>query len=104
LLDDRDEGTTYKCPLPIHATSQNRWRWDDWDAIAKFHIFRDRYERFVGEKMHSDVKNAIDWPEITDELFLINAMWDRRDGIHVDEDEILAAKERIQMITPSSPV
>ncbi|KAK3943322.1 hypothetical protein QBC46DRAFT_361876 [Diplogelasinospora grovesii] len=37
------------CPLPIVVSLKNHWRWDPWDAYAYFHIFRDRYERKVGQ-------------------------------------------------------
>ncbi|KAL2754229.1 hypothetical protein ACRALDRAFT_1063132 [Sodiomyces alcalophilus JCM 7366] len=93
------------CPLPILPTSQNRWRWHAWDAFARFHIFRDRYERRVGEtKPREGNRRAVDWPEIQDQLFVAAAMGDRMDGRPVDEEEVAAARKRMKMITPSSPL
>lgn len=106
LLDETSQGSPVNCPLPILATAKNRWRWDAWDAIARFHIFRDKYERRIRptKPKAGCYKTGKDWPEITDELTLVNAMHDQRNGLPVDEDAIAAAKEGIKQITPSSPL
>ncbi|EGX91112.1 hypothetical protein CCM_05269 [Cordyceps militaris CM01] len=91
-------------PLPILASADNRWRWDAWDAFSRFHIYRDRYERRVSPtKPRKDCRSATDWPEITDQYILLNAMYDRQEGKPVDEKEVVAAEERLRQITPSSP-
>ncbi|XWW97770.1 hypothetical protein V2A60_005757 [Cordyceps javanica] len=98
--------TPNPAPLPILASADNRWRWDAWEAFSRFHIFRDRYERGIKPttKPRKDCQSATDWPEIADELFLVNAMYDRREGKPVNENEVRAAEERLRQITPSSPV
>ncbi|KAH7236976.1 uncharacterized protein BKA55DRAFT_597482 [Fusarium redolens] len=99
------DGQASQSPLPFTATSENRWRWDIWDAMAHFHVFRDRCERSVKPTQPTGcAKSAVDWPEIADELYLIGAMHDYWDGQPVDKNEVRAALERLQQITPSSPV
>ncbi|KAF4345044.1 hypothetical protein FBEOM_918 [Fusarium beomiforme] len=101
LLEDSEAPS----PLPFTATSKNRWRWHTWDAMARHHIFRDKYERSIPpSKATRGVKSAVDWPEIADELYLIGAMHDYYDGQPVDKNEVRTALERLQQITPSSPV
>ncbi|RBQ70338.1 hypothetical protein FVER14953_08852 [Fusarium verticillioides] len=102
LLDDSE---SHDNPFPVLATPQNRWRWDPWDAMAHYNIYRDKFERKVSpSKGKPCVLNSIDWPEINDDLYLINAMHERLEGKSVDEEEIAAAKEGITKITPSSPL
>jgi hypothetical protein len=56
-------------PLPLRATSKNRWRWSPWDAIAQYHIFRDKYERrFSPNKPRPNWRSSNDWPEIADDF------------------------------------
>ncbi|KAJ9416330.1 hypothetical protein QL093DRAFT_2593095 [Fusarium oxysporum] len=105
LLGETEEPAASRSPLPFTATSENRWRWHTWDAMARYHIFRDKYERSVKpDKPTGCVKSAVDWPEIADELYLIGAMHDYWDGQRVDKNKVRAALERLQQITPSSPV
>ncbi|KAF5670125.1 hypothetical protein FCIRC_9033 [Fusarium circinatum] len=106
LLDETENHDTASAnPFPILATPQNRWRWDPWDAMALYNIYRDRFERKISpSKGKPCVLNSIDWPEIKDDLYLINAMHERLEGKSVDEDEIAAAKEGLTKITPSSPL
>ncbi|KAK4152684.1 hypothetical protein C8A00DRAFT_34599 [Chaetomidium leptoderma] len=56
------------CPVPIRAT-ENRWRYDPWDPMTRFNIFRDSYERKPpkGQKPHHCVKSLRNWPELGDE-------------------------------------
>jgi hypothetical protein len=105
LLGDPDSADFEESPLPFRASSKNRWRWDDWDAIARYHIFRDKYERYAQPtKPPPNYRSSIDWPEIADDLFLVDAMHEHWNGRPVDKDEIRAALERLKQITPSSPV
>ncbi|KAM3427769.1 hypothetical protein MY4824_009225 [Beauveria thailandica] len=108
LLGEAELGcaTPNPAPLPILASADNRWRWDAWEAFSRFHIFRDRYERGIKPttKPRKDCRSATDWPEIADQLFVLNAMYDRREGKPVNENEVRAAEERLRQITPSSPV
>ncbi|KAF5969227.1 hypothetical protein FBULB1_10326 [Fusarium bulbicola] len=97
LLGDTEEHTTSRSPLPLRATSENRWRWHHWDTIARYHIFRDKYERNVQPtKPIGGVKSSVDWPEIADELYLIGAMHDYWDGQPVDKDKVREALEHLQ--------
>lgn len=105
LLGKKDESAAVENPLPIRATSENRWRWDAWDAIAKYHIFRDKYERLVSPtKPPTSYRSSVDWPEIADDFYLIDAMHEHYEGKDVDKDEIRAALERLKQVTPSSPI
>ncbi|KAG5763397.1 hypothetical protein H9Q72_008499 [Fusarium xylarioides] len=105
LLGDTEESAASRSPLPFRATSENRWRWHSWDAITRYHIFRDKYERSVQPtKPIGGVKSSVDWPEIGDELYLIGAMHDYWDGQPVDKDKVREALEHLQQVTPSSPV
>ena len=95
-----------ECPLPIFPSLQNRWRWHPWDAFARFHIFRDKYERRISETKPEQDRNLrpCDWPEVGDDLILLSAACDRQKGRPVDENRVAAASEGIKMITPSSPL
>ncbi|KAL4731608.1 hypothetical protein ACLX1H_000583 [Fusarium chlamydosporum] len=104
LLEDRTSPDEPDCPLPLRATSENRWRWSAWDAIAQYHIFRDKYERrFSPTKPRPNWRSSTDWPEIADDLFLVNAMHEHREGKIVDKEKIRAALENLKKVTPSSP-
>src|SRR6478735_6388660 len=105
LLGETKEPAASPSSLPFTATSENRWRWHTWDAMAGYHIFRDKYERSVQPtKPTGCVKSAVDWPEIADELYLIGAMHEYWDGQPVDKSKVRTALELLQQITPSSPV
>ncbi|KAM3540729.1 hypothetical protein ARSEF1564_006354 [Beauveria bassiana] len=109
LLSEAELGyVTPNPPLPILASADNRWHWDAWEAFSRFHIFCDRYEQRIKPstttKPRKDCPSVTYWPEIADQLFLINAMYDRQAGKPVNENEVMAAKERLCQITPSSPV
>ena len=59
-------------PLPILAGDSNHPRYDDWDAIARLHIFRDPWERVVPEVKPDNGRDVVaygDYPEI-------DAVWD----------------------------
>ncbi|CRK38943.1 hypothetical protein BN1708_007913 [Verticillium longisporum] len=99
--------STAQCPLPIRATSENRWRWDPWDAIARFHVFRDKYERKVAEykPIHlQPARRTGDWPELGDQMLLDVCEYERQQGTHVDQAMIDRLKMSIKMVTPSSPL
>ena len=56
-----------QCPLPIQCSRENRYRWDPYEAMARYHIFRDRYERKLPEHyVAPDRRSVKDWPEIQD--------------------------------------
>lgn len=103
LLSDPKEGAT--CPLPIHGTNENRPRWHPYDALAKYHIFRDKYERKLPmepPRQGCTLVNA-DWPELGDEYIVRNTEYIRREGGIVTDEEIAAASARLKEVTPSSP-
>ncbi|KAH8198083.1 hypothetical protein TruAng_007755 [Truncatella angustata] len=62
------------CPLPLMATSTN-YRVDDWDAMAIYGIFRDRWERKLPqEKDVSNVRlNSGDYPELEQMFVNVNS-------------------------------
>lgn len=68
LLSDPD--TNPPCPLPIRATKENYQRWDPSDAFNHGHIFRDRYERRMGDPVRRGgcVRNSVDWPDGEDDF------------------------------------
>lgn len=94
---------TAQSPLPISITCANKWRWDPWDAMATYHIFRDRYERKLPPRHLYHRKHnlrAKDWPELMDVSILRREAFT---GMPVSEAEKDAAKERLKReITPSS--
>lgn len=62
------EGPVYEnCPLPIKITPENRWRWDPYDAMTRYHIFKHRHDIPSGPRpRRRDVITEDTWPEITD--------------------------------------
>lgn len=93
---------TAQSPLPIIITTANKWRWDPWDAMGTYHIFRDRYERKLPPRHLYQRKHNVkvhDWPELADIAILRREAFS---GIPVSEAEKAAAKERLKQITPSS--
>lgn len=93
-------------PLPIHGTPENRPRWHPYHALAKYHIFRDKYERQPGpeppEYSHRGPVPA-DWPEMTDYWIAINHLVLRSEGATITDEDIAAARSRLKEVTPSSP-
>jgi hypothetical protein len=94
------------CPLPIRGTPDNRWRYDPWDSMTRFNIFRDRYERKPpqGERPQHCVKSPGDWPELGDLHMVTLLQYEASQGKPVDQADIDAAYERMKQITPSSPL
>ncbi|KAF7548536.1 hypothetical protein G7Z17_g6998 [Cylindrodendrum hubeiense] len=95
-----------QCPLPIHGTPMNRPRWDADDAMTRFHIFRDKYERKVpiNPPPPRCVRSSNDWPELDDYHIVGLAIGSRQWGQPVDEEAVAAAEARLKDITPSSPL
>ncbi|KAH7121478.1 hypothetical protein EDB81DRAFT_766293 [Dactylonectria macrodidyma] len=93
------------CPLPIQGTRLNRPRWDPDHAIARFHIFRDKWERKIpaAPLQHECVRNSKDWPELDDRNLVQIQLTNRQWGAPVDEEALAAAEERLKLVTPSSP-
>lgn len=112
LLDDEVPGSPNQAepalshPLPIEATQENRYRWDPWDAMARFHVFRDRHERRVTERkpLSGCVERASEWPERRDMLLADHYEWERQRGVHVDQEVIDRLRSSMKKITPSSPL
>ncbi|KAG8164489.1 hypothetical protein KVR01_006407 [Diaporthe batatas] len=57
-------GAQTSCPLPLICERSSRLRFDDWDAMAVRHIYRDPWERKVPEKKDFSVIriNDFDYP------------------------------------------
>lgn len=92
------------CPLPIEASRLNGYRYHPHDAITRFNIFRDRYERKEPptRSTHHKWNNATNWPEVEWQFEWITLQEKRAQGIEIDEAELTAAEEGMQRITPSS--
>ncbi|ERT01687.1 hypothetical protein HMPREF1624_02940 [Sporothrix schenckii ATCC 58251] len=92
-------------PLPV-VSKDNRWRWDAGFAFLHWNIFRDRYERHVGQnyrpyrhKMPSSM-----WPEVGDDNEIFRQFVIEHGGLGpVDHAAIATAKENLKKITPTSP-
>lgn len=94
------------CPLPIVATLENRYRWDPWDAFARFYIFRDRHERRIRTIKHESRRDhwTFDWPEYQDEMLIVLLENERRQGDHIDQARLERLEISIKRVTPSSPL
>ena len=109
FLSNEDQQNPITCPLPIRPGFYNRFRWDAWEAITQFHIFRDKYERRTPKKQpsyhpHRHPKHSsLEYPEITDLFGLIHDTCRETEGEEVDRQEMEARKRRLMQITPSSP-
>ncbi|KAG6368778.1 hypothetical protein INS49_002992 [Diaporthe citri] len=90
-----------RCPLPIEVTSENKWRWDAYDARTKYHIFKHRHDIPNGPRpRRKDVITDNTWPEVIDHYKL--AGQDPESGPY-DEAENARARERIAVtISPNS--
>ncbi|KAJ4246193.1 hypothetical protein NW757_009647 [Fusarium falciforme] len=104
LLASPGEGAP--CPLPIHGTPENRPRWHPYHALAKYHIFRDKYERQPGPEppKHSHRGPApADWPEMNDYYIAFYTDMLRNNGATLTDQDIANARARLAEATPSSP-
>lgn len=93
------------CPLPIQASQLNGYRYHPHDAISRFNIFRDRYERQEPptrstNRVYMDGRN---WPEMGYLFQVLDLHSKRSEGEQVDEAELAEAEEGRRRITPSSP-
>lgn len=99
-VQTQDRGS---CPIPIRASLHNGWRYHADDAISRFNIFRDRYERKEPPSRCDSRINGWNWPEVAHEINLLNLRAARAQGEPVDDAEIADAEEGTKRITPSSP-
>lgn len=93
-------------PLPIHGTLENRPRWHPYHALAKYHIFRDKYERQPGPEppKHSHRGPApADWPEMSDYYIAFYTDMLRNNGATLTDQDVADARARLAEATPSSP-
>ncbi|KAG8159655.1 hypothetical protein KVR01_010292 [Diaporthe batatas] len=100
LLSPDPDGT--QAPLPIAITLANRWRWEPYEAMATYHIFRDRYERRLPPRevyWRPHGTKGKDWPELAEVQLLRRAAMGYE---RVAPAEISAATDRLMQITPSS--
>jgi hypothetical protein len=87
------------CPLPIEITSENKWRWDPYDASTRYHIFKHRHDIPSGPRpRRKDVITEDTWPELIDYYKL--AKEDLENG---PSDEVAKAKAREKIATTISP-
>ncbi|KAK7716108.1 hypothetical protein SLS64_003260 [Diaporthe eres] len=87
----------------MNSSLRNGWRYHADDAISRFNIFRDRYERKEPPNRCDSRINGWNWPEVAYEINLMNLRAARAQGEPVDDAEIAEAEEGIKRITPSSP-
>lgn len=93
------------CPLPIEASRLDGYRYHPDDAISRFNIFRDRYERNEPptRSTHRRFMDGRNWPEMEYPFRWIDLPEKCAQGIEIDESEMAAAEEGMRRITPSSP-
>ncbi|OAA66566.1 hypothetical protein SPI_01142 [Niveomyces insectorum RCEF 264] len=103
--DDDHRFLRAACPLPIHATNDNRPRWDPWEALTKFHIFRDNAALAVPtvRSLGCTSIRPIDWPESLDRRTVYDLMRKRDSGEEYDAEKLAAAQAGISWVTPTSP-
>ncbi|KAI1258362.1 hypothetical protein F5Y18DRAFT_413908 [Xylariaceae sp. FL1019] len=91
-------------PLPLLDSDDNRPRYEPYDAFKYFHIFRDRYETVLPpvRKVKHTIRTT-DFPEINDFRYICQEEMKRLAGESIDEEQVAAAKERMKLISPSSP-
>lgn len=101
----RGQTPATSCPLPIKASQLNGYRYHPHDAISRFNIFRDRYERKEPptRSTHRIFMNGRNWPEMGYDFQVIELHSRRAQGEQIDETELAAAEEGRRRITPSSP-
>lgn len=92
------------CPLPIHPRSDNCWRFHPAEAMGRFNIFRDRHERIPTQPHEKGQETALDWPELYAESVIADAWSSAEEGLPMDRMRVEEALERLQRITPSSPL
>lgn len=93
------------CPLPIHSSLLNGYRYHPHDAMSRYNIFRDRYERNEPQT-RSDHRRFMDgrnWPEVQYLFKWMELQETKAQGIEIDEEELAAVEEGMRRITPSSP-
>ncbi|OAA62762.1 hypothetical protein SPI_04302 [Niveomyces insectorum RCEF 264] len=97
--------TPSPCPLPITPSQENRWRWDAGYAFLYWHIYRDRYERYVPSnyRPYRHKISGLAWPEINDDHVLMLQTVAAHRGEAVDEAAKRQAEENLKKITPTSP-
>ena len=90
----------------MHGTELNRPRYDPYHALKYCHIFRNKYERRLPAKfLWPDTFSSRDYPEIDDQMALLDYQYEAgADGTPVDEEVLKALQERMNQISPSSPL
>ena len=106
LLDpDSPDSTAAReaCPLPIRPKPWNRPRWDPYEGLAKFHIFRDKnaLETPAVRYLGCTSINQIDWPEICDPN--VRRLLRCKANGEYDPDELVMVEATRNLRTPTSP-
>ncbi|KAG8156838.1 hypothetical protein KVR01_013251 [Diaporthe batatas] len=93
------------CPLPIKSSQLNGYRYNPHDAMSRYNIFRDRYERNEPEvrSNHRVFMDGRNWPEVQYLFKWMELQEKKAAGIDIDEAELAAVEEGMRRITPSSP-
>lgn len=90
LLQEHQVSGTY--PLPISASVLNGYRYHPDDAISRFNIFRDRYERVEPptRSTHHTIMSGKNWPEMYFAFLEVDLLEKRAAGEKVDDAELAA--------------
>ena len=105
FLTSETDTTLVPCPLPVEATKLNPPRWNRYHATKYFNIFRNRYDsRLPSYFLWPDNYSSTDFPELGDEIWLLNHRYQVANGeVELDGARVAEAEEGMKNITPSSP-
>ncbi|OAA47844.1 hypothetical protein NOR_02334 [Metarhizium rileyi] len=67
----KDSNASTESPFPLYADENNRHRYDSFDAMAWYDVYRDPWERVLPAEKNWDSirRNTFDYPELQEELF-----------------------------------
>lgn len=91
------------CPLPIRMTPENRWRWDAYDAMTKYNIFRNRHE--IPRRSRGRPRCVISehsWPNYTEACKRADEAAEQAAGEPYDVAFMTESEGRRLHVTPTS--
>lgn len=106
LLSPTADTDPSHCPLPMHITTENKWRWHAYEGMADYNIFKFRHEipNAPSRRRHRHfVVTRRDWPELHEKQILEQEGFKKLRGGVCDEELMAACRERLKQIsTPTS--
>ena len=89
---------------PITPSALNGWKYHPDDAMSRFNIFRDPYERIEPptRRWSHRINQGNNRPETGYKLMLLLWDLDRREGKPVDEAKVAGTQAGLRRTTPSS--